>query len=68
MDTLAFDKNVKLNSLFYKGNEDRVEVCCDMETLGDHKVLLDLLVSRLRSRPEVSSAGWERKESPQEDF
>ncbi len=68
MDTLAFDKDVKLNSLFYKGDEDRVEVCCDMETLGDHKVLLDILVSRLRSRPEVFSAGWERKESPQEDF
>lgn len=31
MDTLAFDKNVKLNSLFYKGDEERVTVCCDME-------------------------------------
>ena len=68
MDTLAFDKNVKLNSLFYKGDEERVTVCCNMETLGEHKALLDLLVSRLRSRSEVYSAGWEKKEAPQEDF
>ena len=68
MDTLAFDKNVKLNSLFYKGDEERVTVCCDMETLGEHKALLDRLVSRLRSRSEVYSAGWEKKEAPQEDF
>ena len=67
-DTLAFDKNVKLNSLFYKGDEERVTVCCNMETLGEHKALLDLLVSRLRSRSEVYSAGWEKKEPPQEDF
>ena len=67
-DTLAFDKNVKLNSLFYKGDEERVTVCCNMETLGEHKALLDLLVSRLRSRSEVYSAGWEKKEAPQEDF
>ncbi len=68
MNTLAFDQDVKLNALFYKGDEERVTVCCDMETLGEHKVLLDLLVSRLRSRPEVFSAGWEKEESPQEDF
>ena len=68
MDTLAFDKNVKLNSLFYKGDEERVTVCCNMETLGEHKALLDRLVSRLRSRSEVYSAGWEKKEAPQEDF
>lgn len=67
-DTLAFDKNVKLNSLFYKGDEERVTVCCNMETLGEHKALLDRLVSRLRSRSEVYSAGWEKKEAPQEDF
>ena len=67
-DTLAFDKNVKLNSLFYKSDEERVTVCCNMETLGEHKALLDRLVSRLRSRSEVYSAGWEKKEAPQEDF
>ena len=39
-----------------------------METLGEHKALLDRLVSRLRSRSEVYSAGWEKKEAPQEDF
>jgi hypothetical protein len=68
MDTLAFDQDVRLNSLFYKGDDDRVTVCCDIETLGEHKVLLDLVVSRLRSRSEVFSAGWEKEESPQEDF
>lgn len=68
MDTLAFDQDVRLNSLFYKGDDERVTVCCDMETLGEHKVLLDLVVSRLRSRSEVLSAGWEKEELPQEDF
>lgn len=68
MDTLAFDQDVQLNSLFYKGDDERVTVCCDMATLGEHKVLLDLVVSLLRSRSEVYSVGWEKKESPQEDF
>lgn len=68
MDTLAFDQDVQLSSLFYKGDDERVTVCCDMATLGEHKVLLDLVVSRLRSRSEVYSVGWEKKESPQEDF
>ena len=68
MDTLAFDQDVQLKSLFYKGDNERVTVCCDMATLGEHKVLLDLVVSRLRSRSEVYSVGWEKKESPQEDF
>ena len=68
MDMLAFDQDVRLNSLFYKGDEERVVVCCNMETLGEHKALLDLLVSRLRSRPGVFSAGWEKQVSPQEDF
>lgn len=68
MDTLAFDQDVQLNSLFYKGDDERVTVCCDMATLGEHKVLLDLVVSRLSSRSEVYSVGWEKKESSQEDF
>ena len=69
MDTLAFNKEVKMNSMFYKGDgEKNVMVCCDIQILGEHKVLLDLVVSRLRSRPEVSSAGWDRRETPQEDF
>lgn len=68
MDTLAFDKDVRLNSLFFKGGDEGITVCCEMETLGDHKVLLDLVVARLRSRPGVSGAGWEKRVSPQEDF
>lgn len=68
MDMLAFNKNIKVNALFYKGTGDKVVVCCDMQILGEHKSLLDLVVSRLRSRPDVFSAGWERQESPQEDF
>lgn len=43
-------------------------VYCDMEMQGEHKVLLDLLVSRLRSQDGVFSAGWEKKNLPQEDF
>lgn len=68
MDTLVFYEDVKLNSLFYKGDGDRIVVCCDIETLGEHKALLELLVSRLRARPEVLSAGWKKQVSPQEDF
>ena len=69
MDTLAFNKEVKMNSMFYKGEgEKNVMVCCYIQIQGEHKALLDLLVSRLRSRPEVSSAGWDRRETPQEDF
>lgn len=68
MDTLSFKQNVKLNSLFYKGNEERITVYCEIETFGEHKALLDLLVSRLYSRADVFSAGWKELESPQEDF
>lgn len=68
MDTLSFDRDVKLNSLYYKTSEDKTVVCCDMETQGEHKALLDLLVSRLRSQYGVSSAGWEKRNLPQEDF
>lgn len=68
MDTLTFDPDVKLNALFCKAQDDRYVVCCDMETQGEHKALLDLLVSRLRSMEGVCSAGWEKKILPQEDF
>lgn len=68
MDTLSFDQDVKLNALFYKGDDNCVEVCCDMNTLGEHKLLLDLVVSRLRARTDVISAGWEKEEISQEDF
>lgn len=37
MDTLAFDQDVQLNSLFYKGDDERVTVCCDMATLASTK-------------------------------
>lgn len=68
MDTLSFDTDVKLNSLYYKEKEERIMVYCDMETLGAHKDLLDLLVSRLRSQAGVFSAGWETRISLHEDF
>lgn len=68
MDTLAFDQEVKLESLFSKGDEERVVVYCEIETLGEHKALLDLVVSRLRSRSGVFSAGWKKRQSPREDF
>lgn len=68
MNTLSFDHDVKLNSLYYKTRENKAVVYCNMETQGEHKALLDLLVSRLRSQYGVFSAGWERKNLPQEDF
>lgn len=68
MHTLSFDREVTLNSLYYKTNEDKATVCCDMETQGEHKALLDLLVSRLRSQYGVFSAGWEKRNLVQEDF
>lgn len=68
MNTLSFDHDVKLNSLYYKTLENRAIVYCNMETQGEHRALLDLLVSRLRSQYGVFSTGWEKKNFPQEDF
>ena len=68
MKVLSFDRNVKLNALFHKTSGKKAIVYCDMEMQGEHKVLLDLLVSRLRSQDGVFSAGWEKKNLPQEDF
>lgn len=68
MNTLSFDRDVRLNALYYKTSEDKTVVCCDMETQGEHKALLDLLVSRLRSQYGVFSVGWEKRDLSQEDF
>lgn len=68
MNVLSFDRNVKLNALFHKTNDKKATVYCDMEMQGEHKVLLDLIVSRLCSQDELFSAGWEKKNLPQEDF
>lgn len=68
MNTLSFDRDVKLNALYYKTIDDKTVVYCDMETQGEHKALLDLLVARLRSQYGVFSAGWEKKKLIQEDF
>lgn len=68
INTLSFERDVKLNALFYKTCDDNVIVICDMDTQGEHKALLDLLVSRLRSQYGVTSAGWEKRLLPQEDF
>lgn len=57
MNVLSFDRNVKLNALFHKTSGKKATVYCDMEMQGEHKVLLDLLVSRLRSQDGVFSAG-----------
>ena len=67
-NTLVFDKNIRLNSLFYKENKDKIIVYCDMETRGENKALLDLLISRLHSQLGVSNVGWEKKEDQQSDF
>lgn len=68
MNTLSFHRNVKLNALFYKSDDNKAIVFCDLETQGDQKALLDLLVSRLRSQYGVFGAGWEKRNLPQEDF
>lgn len=67
-NTLAFNPNIKLRSLFYKEQTDTTMIYCDMETQGEQKVMLNLLLSRLRSQTDVSYVGWENKGQPQEDF
>lgn len=68
MNTLSFERDVKLDSLFYQEQADKSIVYCNLQTQGEHKALLDLLISRLRAQLDVSNAGWEKKERPQEDF
>ncbi|MCD8318088.1 MAG: MgtC/SapB family protein, partial [Paraprevotella sp.] len=63
MNTLIFDRDVKVNSLFYKNQGVHIIVNCDMQTIGDRKALLDLIVSRLRTQEGVSGAGWNKLES-----
>ena len=67
-NTLAFNKNVRLQSLFYKENQENIRVVCDLETRGEHKALLDLLLSRLHLVIGVLNVGWERREEVQSDF
>lgn len=56
---------LKVHLLSYNGV---ICIPCEIETLGEHKLLLDLVVLRLRDRTDAISAGWEKKEALQEDF
>ena len=68
IDLLSFDTDVKVGSISYKDEDDRVIVKCDIEARGDHKALLDLLVSRLRSLDNTDNVGWERRQGRQDDY
>lgn len=68
-NTLAFNADIKMTSLFYKeSTEGTVIIFCDLETRGEQKTLLDLLATRLRSLYGVSHIGWKERNYPQEDF
>lgn len=66
--TLAFNSDLKLHALYYKERGECVVVNCELEIIGEHTALLDLLVSRLRARFGILNAGWEKTEPLQEDF
>lgn len=66
--TLAFNKSLRLQALYYRERDNYIIVYCDLETKGEQTALLDLMISRLRSRLGVLNAGWERKEAVEEDF
>ncbi len=68
LNTLAFGRDVKLNSLFYKDSGGHTVVHCDIETVGENKALLDLIVSRISVQEGVQGAGWDKRESGQEDY
>lgn len=62
INTLSFDKEVQLNSLYYKTlNEQSVTVYCEFETEGEHIALLDLIISRLKANYGVIDAGWDNR-------
>ncbi|WP_455668704.1 MgtC/SapB family protein [Phocaeicola sp.] len=68
-DVLAQDEDVKMNSLYYKEeSDDLITVLCEIEITGDHTVLLDLIVSRLRAQYGVVNAGWEKNTAMHEVF
>ncbi len=66
--TVAMSKDLKVESLHYKEQEGRNIVFCNMESNGEHKELMDLMVTRLHANPDVTGAGWEKHVSQQEDF
>ena len=61
INTLSYNKDIKMNSLFYKVEDNTTIVLCEIDSIGQNKALLDLVISRLRSQIGVQNAGWERK-------
>ena len=68
LNTLSYNKDIRLNSLFYRSESNESVVICEIETVGENKALLDMLISRLRSQFGVHNAGWERKALQRGDF
>ncbi len=66
--TVGMSKDLKIESLYYKEQDGRNIVFCNMESNGEHKELMDLMVTRLHSNSDVTGAGWEKHVSQQEDF
>ncbi len=68
-DTLVFDNDVRVCSLYYREQQKgMVTVLCEIETFGEHIALLDVTVSRLRSHLGITRAGWEDKGVGREEF
>ncbi len=66
--TVGMSKDLKIESLYYKEQDGKNIVFCNMESNGEHKELMDLMVTRLHSNSDVTGAGWEKHLSQQEDF
>lgn len=68
MSTLAFDRTVQMDALYYKEAGKLMAVCCDIRTQGRHEVLLSLLITRLRALWGVAHAGWAQREIGSEEL
>ena len=62
ISTLSFDKEIKLNALYYKSVDDKnIIVFCEIDAAGEHIALMDLIISRLKTEYGIINAGWENK-------
>lgn len=62
VNTLSFGNGIKVNSLFYKEQENGIVVLCDVEMQWKNKALLDQLICRLKFLLGVDSVGWEQRD------
>lgn len=68
MNTLAYDRTVQIDALYYKEDGKLMVICCDIRTQGQHEVLLSVLVARLKALWGVVNVGWTQREMMQEEF